>query len=147
MYKRILLPYDGSDLSKKATKKGIAFAKSCGASVVGFYSPEDYQIMLYSEYVPPNLLTKKEFEAQAKRTAEKYLAYIKKLADDAGVSCETLYATSVNPWEAIIDAAKKKKCDLIFMASHGRRGIAGFLLGSHTQKVLTHSKIPVLVCR
>ncbi len=147
MYKRILLPHDGSDISKKAVKKGVQFAKACGATVIGFYSPEDYQVVLYSEYVPPNLLTKKEFEAQAKRTAEKHLAYVEKLAGDAGVPCETLYAASVSPWEAIVDAAKKKKCDLIFMASHGRRGLASFMLGSQTQKVLTHTKVPVLVCR
>jgi nucleotide-binding universal stress UspA family protein len=147
MFKRILLPHDGSDLSKKAVRKGVEFAQSIGATVVGFFSPEDYQVTLYSEYVPPNLISKKEFEAQAKRTAEKYLDYVKKMAAAAAVPCETYYVTSVTPWEAIVDAAKKKKCDLILMASHGRRGLSGLLLGSQTQRVLTHSKIPVLVCR
>ena len=147
MFKRILLPTDGSALSRKAVKKGIEFATSVNAGVVGFFSPEDYQAVLYSEYVPPNLLSKKEFEAHAKSMAQKHLGAIEKLADAAGVPFEGYYAASVTPWTAIVDAAKRKKCDLIFMGSHGRSGLSGFLLGSQTTKVLTHTKIPVLVCR
>ncbi len=147
MFKKILLPTDGSDLSKKAVKRGIEFAKSIGAGVVGFFSPEDYRALMYSEYIPPSLLTQDEFEANAKRAAEKNLAYIEKQAAAAGVAYEGYYLSSVAPWEAIVDAAKKKKCDLIFMASHGRTGLAGLVLGSQTTKVLTHSKVPVMVSR
>lgn len=147
MFKKILLPTDGSDLSKKAIKRGIEFAKSTGASVVGFFSPEDYRVMMYSEYVPPNLLSQEEFEVNARKTAEKHLAYIEKHAAAAGVKYESYYLTSIAPWEAIVEAARKKKCDLIFMASHGRSGLAGLVLGSQTTKVLTHSKIPVMVYR
>ncbi len=147
MFKKILLPTDGSDLSKKAVKRGIEFAKSIGASVVGFFSPEDYRALMYSEYIPPSLLTQDEFEANAKRAAEKNLAFIEKQAAAAGVAYEGYYLSSVAPWEAIVDAAKKKKCDLIFMASHGRTGLAGLVLGSQTTKVLTHSKVPVMVYR
>lgn len=147
MFKKVLLPTDGSALSKRAVKKGIAFAKKIGAAVVGFYSPEDYQVVLYSEYVPPNLLTRKEFEAHAKKVSEKHLGYVQACARAAGVDYEGFYSSSVTPWSAIVDAAKRRKCDLIIMGSHGRSGIASVLLGSQTTKVLTHSKVPVLVLR
>jgi nucleotide-binding universal stress UspA family protein len=147
MFRRILLPTDGSALSNKAVKKGVEFAKAIDARVVGFFSPEDYRALMYSEYVPPSLLSQKEFEANAKRAAEKHLASIEKAAAAAGVPYEGFFLSSIAPWEAIIDAARKKKCDLIFMASHGRSGLAGLVLGSQTHKVLTHSKIAVLVWR
>lgn len=145
MFKRILIPTDGSALSRRAVKKGIQFAKSIGASVVGFYSPEDYQTVMYSEYVPPNLLSRKEFEAHAKVVAQKHLTFVERAAKAAGVPYEGFYAASVTPWSAIVEAAKRRKCDVILMGSHGRSGISGFLLGSQTSKVLTHTKIPVLV--
>jgi len=147
MFKRILLPTDGSDLSKKAIKKGLDFAKSIGAEVVGFFSPEDYRALMYSEYIPPSMLSQEEFEANARKAAQKLLASVEKAAEAAGVPYESYFLSSLAPWEAIVDAAKKKRCDLIFMASHGRTGLAGIVLGSQTNKVLTHSKIPVLVYR
>ena len=147
MYKKILLPTDGSPVSRKAVKEGVAFAAALGAKVVGFFSPEDYRALMYSEYIPPSLMSQKEFEAQAKKAAEKHLAYIEKAAQAAGVPYEGYYLSSLAPWEAIIEAARKKKCDLIFMGSHGRSGLAGLVLGSQASKVLTHSKLPVLVCR
>jgi nucleotide-binding universal stress UspA family protein len=147
MFKKILLPTDGSDLSRKAVKKGIEFAKSQNAAVVGFFSPEDYRALMYSEYIPPSLLSQEEFEANAKKAAQKHLAFVEKTAAAAGVPYEGYFLSSIAPWEAIVEAAKKKRCDLIFMASHGRTGLAGMVLGSQTTKVLTHSKIPVLVCR
>ena len=146
MYKRILLPTDGSPISRKAVKQGVAFAKLIDAKIVGFFSPQDYRVM-YSEYVPPAHASQKEFEAQSKQAAEKQLRVIKAAATAAGVPYEEFYAVSVAPWQAIIDAAKKKKCDLIFMGSHGRSGLAGVILGSQTNRVLSHSKIPVLVTR
>lgn len=147
MFKKILLPTDGSDLSKKAVKKGIEFAKSIGASVVGFFSPEDYRVMMYSEYIPPSMMSEDEFQANAQKAAERHLAFIEKQAAAAGVKYESFYLSSVAPWEAICEAARRKKCDAIFMASHGRTGLAGLVLGSQTTKVLTHSKVPVLVYR
>jgi nucleotide-binding universal stress UspA family protein len=147
MYKRILIPTDGSAISRKAAKQGVAFAKAIGATVVGFFSPEDYRAIMYTEYMPATLLSQEEFEAQAKKAAEKQLATIQKAAQSAGVDFESYWTISVAPWEAIIDAARKKKCDLIFMGSHGRRGLAGLVLGSTTTKVLTHSKVPVMVTR
>ena len=115
--------------------------------MVGFFSPEDYRALMYSEYIPPSLMSQEEFEANAKKAAEKHLAFVEKTATAAGVPYEGFYLSSIAPWEGIVEAAKKKRCDLIFMASHGRTGLAGLLLGSQTTKVLTHSKIPVLVFR
>jgi nucleotide-binding universal stress UspA family protein len=147
MFKKILLPTDGSPVSRKAVRQGVAFAKSVGAKVVGFFSPEDYRALMYSEYVPPSLMSEDEFQAQAKKTAEKHLAFVEKTAKAEGVPYEGFYLAHIAPWEAIIAAAKKKRCDLIFMGSHGRSGLAGLVLGSQTTKVLTHSKVPVLVTR
>ena len=147
MYRKILIPTDGSPISRKAVKQGIAFAKEVGAKVVGFFSPEDYRVMMYSEFVPPVVVTEQEFEAQTRKMAEKQLSFIERTARAAGVPYEGYYVSSIAPWQAIIDAASKKKCDLIFMGSHGRRGLASVVLGSQTTKVLTHSKVPVLVAR
>ena len=147
MYKHILIPTDGSPLSRKAVKEGVKLAKAIGAKVTFFNSPAEYEILVYGEYFPPDLITQEEYEERATRNAEKILAAAQKEASAQGVACSTLQQPSRTPWEAIIAAAKKRRCDLIFMASHGRRGLAGVLLGSETTKVLTHSKIPVLVYR
>jgi nucleotide-binding universal stress UspA family protein len=147
MFKKILLPTDGSELSRKSVRKGVEFAKSINAKVVGFFSPEDYRALMYSEYIPPSLMSQDEFEANAKKAAEKHLAFVEKTAKAAGVLYEGYYLSSIAPWEAIVEAAKKKRCDLIFMASHGRTGLGALVLGSQTTKVLTHSKVPVLVYR
>jgi len=147
MYKKILLPTDGSPVSRKAVKQGVAFAKTVGAKVIGFFSPEDYRTLMYSEYVPASFLSQEEFDAQAKKAAEKQLSFVQKTAAAAGVPYEGMYLVSIAPWEAILEAAKKKKCDLIFMGSHGRKGLAAVVLGSQTTKVLTHAKVPVLVTR
>lgn len=145
MYKHILLPTDGSPLSRKAIKAGIQFAKSAGAKITGFYSPEQYEVLAYGEYFPPNLVSRKEWEKRGKQTAEKFLAEIEKQCKAAKVPYQGYFLPSISPWEGIVDAAKKKRCDLIFMASHGRRGLKGLLLGSQATKVLTHSKVPVLI--
>jgi len=147
MYTHILIPTDGSPLSRKAVKAGLKFAKALGAKVTAFNSPPAYELMIYGEYFPPDLLPQAEYEARARRQAEKILAAVEKEAQSMGVACATHVQSSRVPWEAIIEVAKKKRCDLIYMASHGRRGLAGLLLGSETTQVLTHSKIPVLVYR
>jgi nucleotide-binding universal stress UspA family protein len=147
MFKTILLPTDGSELSRKAVKKGVSFAKSIRAGVVGFFSPADYSNLLYSEYIPLNLMSQGEFDANATKAAKKQLAFVEKTAKAAGVPYKGYFAASAAPWEAIVEAAKKNKCDLIFMASHGRTGLSALMLGSQTAKVLAHSKIPVLVYR
>ncbi len=145
MYKHILLPTDGSALSRKAVKAGIKFAKEQRAKVTGFFSPEQYEVLAYGEYFPPDLVSRAEWQKRSKKTAEKVLADIEKQAKAAGVQYQGYYQASLAPWQAIVDAAKKKKCDLIFMASHGRSGLKGLLLGSQAAKVLSHTKVPVLI--
>ncbi|MGD2140386.1 MAG: universal stress protein [Burkholderiales bacterium] len=145
MYKHILIPTDGSELSRLVVREGIALAKTLGAKVTGFYSPEQYEVLAYGEYFPPDLISKGEWNKRNKQAAEKYLAPLEKAAKTANVPYEGYYRDGIAPWQAIIDAAKKKKCDLIFMASHGRTGITSLVLGSQAAKVLSHSPIPVLI--
>jgi nucleotide-binding universal stress UspA family protein len=145
MFKHILLPTDGSELSEAAIQKGVQFAKSINAELTGFHVILPFHVFtLQTEMLED---TKEQYERQSKVQAEQFLGVIKKAAEKAGVSCDTDYVTSSHPYEMIIKAAEKKGCDLIMMASHGRRGVQGLLIGSETQKVLTHTKIPVLVCR
>ena len=147
MYKNILVPIDGSSLSRAAAKEAVAFAKEQGAKVVGFYVAPEYQPNVYADFVPASFISPKDYEEMVEKTAEKYLAAVAKAAEAAGVSCTCAHSMSDLPYDAIIRAAQRHKCDLIFMASHGRSGLAKLLLGSQTSKVLAHSKVPVLVHR
>ena len=147
MFKNILIPTDGSKLSVKAMKSGVAFAKSIKAEVTGCYVVEPFQPYYFGDYIPPDMPTPKEFERHAREAGEKYLEQIEAAARAAGLKYGGSVVMADTPYAGIISAAKKGKCDLIFMASHGRSGLSGILLGSQTQKVLTHSKIPVLVYR
>lgn len=147
MFKHILVPTDGSKLSAKAAKQAVKLAKALGARITGFYAAPDYTSTYYGDGY---ILRAPSAEARAEvaqKQARKCLSAIEVEAKVEKVPCEVFHVVSDSPYEAIIDAAKKKKCDLIFMASHGRRGLSGLVLGSETQKVLIHSKIPVLVCR
>jgi nucleotide-binding universal stress UspA family protein len=147
MYQHILVPTDGSKLSAKTAKQAVKLAKALGARITGFYAAPVSSSTYYSEgYIlrAPAAKAQAEF---AQEQARKCLSVIEVEAEVEKVPCEVFHVASDSPYEAIIDAAKKKKCDLIFMASHGRRGLSGLLLGSETHKVLIHSKIPVLVCR
>ena len=145
MFKHILLPTDGSELSEAAIQKGIQFAKSINAKVTGFHVILPFHVFTIQTEMLED--TKEQYERASKVQAEQFLGVIKKAAEKAGVSCDTDYVTSNHPYEMIINAAEKKGCDLIMMAAHGRRGVQGLLIGSETQKVLTHTKIPVLVFR
>jgi len=144
MFKHILLPTDGSELSEAAIRKGIQFAKSIGARVTGFYALPEFHILTYRTEMLED--TREEFAKDSKAHADKYLAVIEKAAKEVGVACDIVRATSDHPYEAILKTAQDQGCDLIMMASHGRRGVRGLLLGSETHKVLTHTKMPVLVC-
>lgn len=146
MFKHILIPTDGSELSEKAVKAGIDFAKLLGAKITGFRAIDLYQ-WAYGDYVPLDVYTPEQRADQEIALSNKMLKTVTDYAKSAGVVCEVFFAKSMVPYEGIIKAAEDKGCDLIFMASHGRRGIAGLLLGSETAKVLTHCKIPVLVYR
>jgi nucleotide-binding universal stress UspA family protein len=145
MFKQILLPTDGSDLSERAVLAGISFAKELGAQVVGLTVRPEFHTFTYKTEMLED--TEPEFNAATAQQAEKYLAFISDAARSAGVPCSTMQAVSDDPYETILQTAKERKCDLIIMASHGRRGLRGLLLGSETQKVLVHSDIPVLVYR
>ena len=145
MYKHILIPTDGSPLSETAIRQGIAFAKSMQARVTAMI----VSIPFHAFALDPVMVsdTPGQYEKDCEALAEKALGVAKAEASVAGVPCETLHVQAPHPYEAIIDAARKGGCDLVFMASHGRRGVSALVLGSETMKVLTHSKIPVLVCR
>jgi nucleotide-binding universal stress UspA family protein len=145
MFKHILLPTDGSKLSDDAIRAGIQLAKTVNAKVTGFHVMPEFHVFTYKTEMLED--TKREFAKDSKAHAAQYLSMIETTAKAAGVTCETASVTHDHPYEAIIKAAKQRGCDLIVMASHGRRGVQAVLLGSETQKVLTHSHIPVLVCR
>jgi nucleotide-binding universal stress UspA family protein len=145
MFKTILIPTDGSTLSENAVKQALQFARAINAKVVGFYATEPYHIFAVEAEMVSD--TREVYERDAKLRTAACLAKIEDLARAAGVSCECISGMDDHPWQAIIKAAQAKGCDLIAMASHGRRGLQGLLLGSQTTHVLTHSKIPVLVFR
>jgi nucleotide-binding universal stress UspA family protein len=145
MFKHILLPTDGSRLSEIAVQRGLELAKSMNAKVTGFHVIPEFHVFTYRTEMLED--TRAEFAKDSRVHAEKYLAVIQKAAREAGVTCDTAYVTSDHTYEAIIKAAEERGCDLITMASHGRKGVQGLLLGSETYKVLTHSRVPVLVFR
>lgn len=147
MFKHILVPTDGSPLSQEAVRRAVSFAKEAGARITAFYAKPEAPMPQYVEGIQIDKALQDQYAKMAEEQAQKVLGFAEGLCRDAGVACATSSASSDSPYEAIINAANAGGCDLIFMASHGRRGIAGLLLGSETSKVLTHSKIPVLVFR
>jgi nucleotide-binding universal stress UspA family protein len=147
MFKHILVPTDGSQLSSDTAKRAIAFAKETRAKVTFFFAKPDYPVAFYGEGALIDPTTPDKFADMAEQQAREILAGHEALAKAEEVECASITAVSDIPYESIIGAAEQSGADLIFMASHGRRGISGLLLGSETQKVLTHSKIPVLVYR
>ena len=147
MYKHILIPTDGSTLSAHAVKHGIELAKAIGARVTGLFVAPAPTPLVFEGFVPVGYMQPDEHAALTARAAAQHLGVIGKAAQQAGVAFEGVTVTGEFPAEAILEAATRRNCELIVMASHGRRGLAGVLLGSETQKVLTHAKVPVLVCR
>jgi nucleotide-binding universal stress UspA family protein len=147
VFKRILIPTDGSKVADKAVKAGIRFAKEIGARVVGYYAIEPVQAYYYSEGAMIDGRLIAELDRQAKATGEKTLVAMAKLAKARRVRFDSLCDRPGTVYEGIIRAARRKGCDAIFMASHGRSGVAKLMMGSVTQKVLVNSKIPVLVYR
>ena len=147
MFKHILVPTDGSALSDSTVARAVSFAKESGARITFFYAQPDFPMPIYGEGALIDPTTPEQFAKSAASEAEAILSKARGAAEASGVACDSDTAANEVPYEAIIDAADRHGCDLIFMASHGRRGIAGLLLGSETQKVLTHSKTPVLVYR
>lgn len=145
MFKHILLPTDGSPFSEIAIERGIALAKTIDAHVTGLHVIEPFHVFFGGAEMMGD--TKEQYDKDSLIRAQKYLDSLTAAAKQAGVSCDCVSEKSGHPFEAIIGAAEKRGCDLIVMASHGRRGIRGLLVGSETIKVLTHTKIPVLVLR
>ena len=147
MFKNILVPTDGSTLSRKAAQQAAQLAKTLGAKLTAFHVAPAYRYNVYADYIPPDFEPPKAYAARVKKIAERHLDAIVKIAQKAGVRCDTAYTTSDFPADAILKAAKKNGCDAIAMATHGRSGIAKLLLGSETTKVLTHGKLPVIVLK
>ncbi len=148
MYRRILVATDGSRLSRTAIAHAVALAKSTAATVVGFHARASYPLAYYGDpAIMMPLESRQVFAEQSVSAAKQYLAKIEAAARRAGVRYKGVHVASLSPSQAIINTARKEKCDLIVMASHGRKGVSRLLLGSETNQVLTHSRIPVLVTR
>jgi nucleotide-binding universal stress UspA family protein len=147
MYSHLLIPTDGSELSNQAVEKGICFAKSLNARITFLFVKPDFPLPIAGEGALLVPESREEFSRSSQEQALQILDKAMTLAKQAGVTAETRSETSDLPYQVIVNTAKDAGCDLIFMASHGRRGLAGILLGSETHKVLTHCTIPVLVYR
>jgi len=147
MFHRILIPTDGSAVSAKAVKSGVALAARLGASVVGYHAIEPIERLYYAEGRSARSGAVKELQTRLNEQGRAYLADLSKAAERAGVPCQTLIGTPATSYQGIVETARRRKCDAIFMASHGRGPLGALLVGSVTQKVLAHSKLPVLVYR
>jgi nucleotide-binding universal stress UspA family protein len=148
MFKHILITTDGSRLALKGVKAGVKLAKALGARITGVYVIPPYTPPMYGEaaiYVPG--VSPQEYRRYSEKAARKALAAIEIEAQAADVPCGTQFLTAEQPWRGILRTARAKKCDAISMASHGRGGLGGLILGSETARVLAHSKVPVLVTR
>lgn len=147
MFRHILIPTDGSALSEAAVRSGVDMARALGARVTGFFAAPAPTPLVYGDLLPVGYMAPDQHEALIRKTTEHHLGVIESMAHAAGVPVKCVSVTSDYPADSIIKVAGEEGCDLIFMASHGRRGLSGILLGSETHKVLTHAKVPVLVFR
>ena len=147
MFRHILLPTDGSRLAAKGVKAGVKLAKALGAKVTGVYVIPRYVPPVFPEAVYVPEISLEQYNQVMKKHAAKALGVIEAEARAAGITCTTATPTDHQAWQGILRVARSKKCDAIAMASHGRGGLGGLILGSETARVLAHSKIPVLVLR
>jgi nucleotide-binding universal stress UspA family protein len=147
MYRNILVATDGSRLSAKAVAHALALARALGAKLTAFHASPDYPMPAYADGVMFDPVSPTEYAAMCKKEADKIFNAIGVKAKAARIPFATEHTITATVWKAILAAAKKQKCDAIVMASHGRRGVSALLIGSETQKVLTHSKLPVIVVR
>lgn len=145
MFQRILVPTDGSELSEKAIRLAIDVASRMNGSIVALCVSQPYPYSPLSEGAVAGDAV--GFENRSLEIATDHVGRVKEAAAGAGIPCETVVTKSFDPYKDIIDTAKKMNCDVIFMASHGRKGLNRLLLGSETQRVLAHADVPVLVCR
>jgi nucleotide-binding universal stress UspA family protein len=147
MFKNILIPTDGSPVSAKAVKAGLALAKEAGAKVTGYYAVEPVPTHLYGEGYIADRQMIAQFEKRHRAAARKHVAGLAREARKAGVPFAAVVQIARSPYEGIVEAAEKRKCDLILMASNGRRGFDRLMVGSVADKVIQLSKVPVLVYR
>lgn len=147
MYKHILVPTDGSPLSQAAAVSAVKLAHALGARITGLFAAPAATPVAYRGLLPVGLRTPEENAAMIEKIATRHLGVIERAASAKGVPCEVIHVTNDFPADAILDVAKKRKCDLIVMASHGSRGIPGLLIGSETRKVLARATMPVVVHR
>lgn len=147
MFRHILIPTDGTALSEAAARAGVEMARALGARVTGFFAAPAPTPLVYGDFMPVGYMPPDQHEALIRKTAKHNLGFIESTARAAGVPVHCISVTSDFPAESIIKAAGEEGCDLIFMASHGRRGLSAVLVGSETHKVLTHATVPVLVYR
>lgn len=145
MYKHLLIATDGSELARKAVEQGLMLAKALGAKATAVSVTESWVTLVSGDMAIA--FPVEEYEQGCAANAAKILGEVSEIAKRVGVACETLHVKDKLPAEGIIDTAKARGCDLIVMASHGRRGVARLLLGSQANKVVTHSTVPVLICR
>lgn len=144
MYHRILVPTDGSNITGKAVAAAVGLARPLGAQIEALSVVESYPYGFVSEIEP---MPPADYRATQQRVADRHLQQVAHACEAAGIACSVHTAEAAHPYEAIIEHARQRGCDLIVMASHGRRGVSALLLGSETQKVLTHTAVPVLVVR
>ncbi len=147
MYKKILIPTDGSELSRAAIHAGVELAKQLGAEIEGVFVAPEYHFPIYTDMVPINYPNEEGYKAEIENEGEKYLDEVRKAAEDAGLKYGSVTTMSDETAQQLIKIAEDQHCDLIFMGSHGRGGWGQLLLGSVTSKVLAKSQIPVVVYR
>ena len=147
MFKHILIPTDGSPVAAKAIKAGVKLAKEVGAKVTGYYALPPLEHLYYGDSYILDRRRIAEFERGTREAGQKHLATVKNAAVKLGVTYTSLMTKVASPYIGIVEAAKKQKCDAIVIASHGRGSLSSLVMGSVTQKVLAHSKIPVIVYR
>jgi len=147
MYSNFLVATDGSKLADAVVIHATDLARRLGARITAFHAAAEYPEPIYTEGMMVELVSREAYESSAQASSRKLLARVEKKAAAAGVPCVTHSVLSSTAWESILAAAKKHKCDAIVMGSHGRGGLAALLIGSTTQKVLTHTRLPVIVVR
>jgi nucleotide-binding universal stress UspA family protein len=149
MFKHILVPTDGTDLSKKAIDGAIALARTLGAHVTAYACMPQYPYSPYPGNIAGDIAIELpgDFQTRSEREARTHLQAVEEAAHSVGVACDSCTSVHPSPYLGIIEAAENRGCDVIFMASHGRRGLGSLLIGSETQRVLSHTKIPVIVYR
>jgi nucleotide-binding universal stress UspA family protein len=145
MFKHILIPTDGSELSNFAIANGVKFAKEINAKITGLTVTPPFHVFAVESLQVAD--TAEQYAVDAKALATRNLKVLKDAADLSGVDCEVLHRSSEHPYEEIVNTAQERGCDVIFQASHGKRGVRALIMGSETHKVLTHTRIPVLVYR